>query len=191
MTGWEFIKQGRSAKMTKTISRFSRLILSLSIVLSLCLLLVATLENRYPDVYWARRSLSNANAGASIVKEHNTPELDGITVTLNSTHVEFDVEPIMEGDSVLVPFRAILEAFGAEVGWDSDTQTVSTNKDGLDVSLQIGAPRITANGKTTLLDVAPKIVNERTLVPIRAVSEALGAKVDWDAKTKQVIITTK
>ena len=115
---------------------------------------------------------------------------NSVSVMLNNQKLTFDVPPIMENDRVLVPFRAIFEAIGAEIGWNGDTNTVTAEKGELEMSLQIDNKQITVNGKHITLDVPPRLVGNRTLVPVRAVSECLGATVDWDETKNQVIITT-
>lgn len=102
--------------------------------------------------------------------------------------VTFDVSPTMENDRVLVPMRAIFEVLGATVEWDNDNQTVTAKKDDTEIILKIGSDVIYKNGKGIALDVPVKIVNNRTLVPIRAVSEGLGARVEWNEKTQAVLI---
>lgn len=58
-------------------------------------------------------------------------------------------------------------------------------------TLKIGSQEMTVEGKTTVLDVAPKIENGRTLVPLRAISEALGAEVTWDEQTQTVTVISR
>lgn len=113
---------------------------------------------------------------------------DNIKVTVNGEYVTFDQSPIIENDRTLVPFRAIFEKLGAKVDWDNDTRTVTAVKDGTTITLKIGEKAININGENKELDAASKIVNDRTLVPVRAISEALGCKVEWDGDTKTVII---
>lgn len=113
-----------------------------------------------------------------------------VTVLVDGQHINSDVPAQIINSRTMLPMRAIFEAQGAEVGFDADTKTVTARKDDTTVSLTIGASSITVNGKTQPTDVAPVIVNSRTLVSARYVSEALGNKVDWDANTKTVTITT-
>ena len=110
--------------------------------------------------------------------------------TLNGTPLQFDIPPIVDTEHgrVLVPMRAIFEALGAEVGWDNGTQTATAVKSDKTVSLQIGSPQMRVNNSTVTLDATPQIVLTRTLVPLRAVSEALGATVSWDQATQTVNI---
>lgn len=113
-----------------------------------------------------------------------------IRVTVNGTQLVFDQQPIMENDRVLVPVRAIFEALGATVEWNPENELVTAQKDGQTVKLQIGNRLMTQNGAPVLLDVGPKLVGSRTLVPVRAVSESFGAQVDWIASSLTVVVTT-
>lgn len=103
-----------------------------------------------------------------------------ITVKLDGETLTFDQQPIMQQDRVLVPMRVIFEALGCTVGWEESTRTASAEKDGVVIYLQIDNELMYRNGEEVLLDVAPCQVGDRTLVPIRAVSEALGASVTWE-----------
>ncbi|MGQ9557508.1 MAG: stalk domain-containing protein [Desulfurispora sp.] len=102
--------------------------------------------------------------------------------------MKFDVPPMIENDRTLVPLRAIFEALGAKVDWEEATQTVTATKDDVVIKLTIGSNKASKNGQEVVLDVPAKKVNNRTLVPLRFVSEALGAKVGWDAATFTVSI---
>ena len=114
-----------------------------------------------------------------------------ISVQMDGKALSFDVAPVMQNNRVLVPFRAIFEAFGANVYWYEKTETVTATKGSLNLMLKINNSKMTVNGKEITLDVPPRLVGDRTLVPIRAVSEGLGADVDWDEANNKVIITTK
>ncbi len=114
-----------------------------------------------------------------------------ITVLLNDKDIAFDVLPVKENDRVLVPVRAISESLGAKVEWDNDTSTANIVKDGKNITLQIGNNVMKIGVREITLDVAPKIIDGRTLVPVRAVSEAFEAQVDWNNEYQCVIIKTK
>jgi|GEM_PF-2140852 len=118
------------------------------------------------------------------------PATSDIIVTLNGNRLTFDQPPIIENGRTLVPLRAIFEAMGATVEWDQATQTVTGTKGNTVVKMTIGNPVMTVNGQAITLDVPPKVLNGRTLVPARAVAESFDAKVDWDGTTRTVIITT-
>lgn len=112
-------------------------------------------------------------------------------VVLNGTHLIFDTPPVIDNGRVLIPLRAIFEPLGAAVNWDSTSQTVTAVKGYQTIQLKIGARTASNNGKSIDLDVSAKIVNGRTLVPVRFVSEALGCNVEWAAETQTVIITDR
>lgn len=116
-------------------------------------------------------------------------EQEPIEVLLNGDLVEFaDQAPANIDGRVLVPIRAVAEKMGAEVLWDEQTQTAQVKKDDTNVSLTINNSDITVNGEKKTIDVAPQIIGDRTMLPIRAVVEQFGCTVDWDDDTKSVII---
>ena len=92
-----------------------------------------------------------------------------IKVLLDGTELTFDVPPQLINDRTMVPMRRIFEALGALVQWDEDTQTITAVKDEINVTMQIDQPVIVVSGEEITLDVAPQLVGDRTLVPIRAV----------------------
>lgn len=122
--------------------------------------------------------------------EKNDPEPGVVKVYVNGKRVEFDQQPVIQDGRTLVPVRAIFEALGATVTWDDATKTVTAKKGDVTVNLKIGSTQLFKNGAVAAaLDVPAQIINERTLVPARAVSEAFGANVGWVDATKSVVIT--
>lgn len=113
-----------------------------------------------------------------------------ISVLVNGQRLSLDTDPFIEQDRVLVPMRAIFEAIGAAVDWNAETQTVTGKKGDVEVVLKIGYVNTQVNGRDVTLDVAAKIVNDRTYVPLRFVSESLGATVDWSSSARQVVVNT-
>ena len=122
-----------------------------------------------------------------------------ITVTLDGRAIAFDQPPIAINGRTMVPVRAIFEALGAEVEWDSEDQSVFAYResDGVAVLLYLNdtimayKPGADAEPVAIELDVAPIAVNNRTLVPVRVIAESFNCDVDWNQDTQQVIITTK
>ncbi len=119
------------------------------------------------------------------------PVQNDISVMLNGEKLTFDTAPMLINDRTMVPMRKIFESLGASVNWDESTQTVTANRGGTIIKLQIDSERMTVDGNEKILDAPARLVGDRTLVPVRAISESLGAAVDWDESTQTVIITDK
>lgn len=115
-----------------------------------------------------------------------------ITVFVDGNQLSFDQPPVIIEDRTLVPMRGIFQALGCSIVWSEPTQTV-TAIDGTDVlTLKIGDRGLYKNGELIYtMPVPAQIINDRTLVPIRAVSEALGAQVAWDGTDYIVEIFAK
>ena len=112
-----------------------------------------------------------------------------ITVRLNDKLLDFDVEPQLIDGRTMVPLRTIFEALGAEIEWENTTRTVYAEKDDIVVECSIGNNLMYVNGDVHTMDVAPIIVDGRTLVPARFVAESFGCDVGWDPSTRTVYIT--
>lgn len=95
-----------------------------------------------------------------------------------------DAQPIIVDGRTLVPIRSVAEVLGAQVNWEDSTQTVLIDKGDKHIELTIGSKSPTVNGSPVNLDAPAVIINGRTMVPLRFVSEALGAKVVWDGTVK-------
>lgn len=98
-----------------------------------------------------------------------------------------DVVPFEKDGRTLVPVRFISEGIGAEVGWEEQTGTVSVKEGGKTVKLVIGSRKMDIDGKITTLDVPAETINDRTMLPLRALAEALGRNVFWDERGLIVI----
>lgn len=109
-----------------------------------------------------------------------------IPVFVDGVQISFDQQPIIQDDRTLVPLRGVFEALGATVYWNNDTRSVTAYKDDTTVELAIGSSTMYVNGQPRYLDVAGQIINDRTMVPLRAISEAFGAIVYWDNDTRTV-----
>ncbi len=116
---------------------------------------------------------------------------DKILVYVNGNKVEFDQEPVIRNSRTLVPFRKIFEALGAEVVWYEDTQQVIGKLNDTEVSLVIGEKIMLVNKTdTVMLDTPPVIISSRTMVPLRAISEALGMEVNWNNSNRVITINS-
>lgn len=116
-----------------------------------------------------------------------------LSVYVDGQRVQFpDATPFIDGNNrTMVPVRFVSEALNAEVGWDGALRQVTVTKDSKKIVLTINKPEMQINGVTKVLDCAPLIVDDRTFVPIRFVSEALDAVVEWDGAVRTVYISTK
>ena len=108
---------------------------------------------------------------------------------VNGKKVTLDSPPVIDNGRTLVPFRFIGESIGAKISWDSTKKEVGYVFGDINLTLTIGSNKAVVNNVINMLDVPPKIVSGRTLVPVRFVTETLGAKVNWDANTKTVTVT--
>ncbi|MBS7223980.1 MAG: hypothetical protein KH050_01375 [Clostridiaceae bacterium] len=102
-----------------------------------------------------------------------------------------DVSPVIIESRTFVPMRTIFEALDSDVQWDAKTQTATATKNSSSVSISINNKTAYVNGSATSLDVPAKIVNNRTMVPVRFVSESLNANVRWEKDTQTVYVATK
>ena len=114
----------------------------------------------------------------------------GVKVKLDNSRLEFDVLPIIQDGRTLVPMRAIFEALGADVVWDSETQTITAKNKDATIQMQIGNNTLIKNGQSAQMDVCPQLVDGRTMVPVRAVSDSFNVTVDWDEYTQTVSLFT-
>ncbi len=118
---------------------------------------------------------------------------ENVDILLNGELMTFDdVQPEIISDRTMLPFRKVLEDLGAVVSFDDATRTASAVKGDTTISFSIDSNVITVNdgGETSTIemDVAPVIKNDRTLVPIRFMSEAFGMSVGWDNDYRTAVI---
>lgn len=113
-------------------------------------------------------------------------------VEINGVPGSYDGTPpqIIRG-RVLVPVRSVFEQLGATVMWDAETQVVTAVKEGRRIWMRIGETTAKRDDVPVMLDVPPQILEGRTLIPLRFIGEALGAKVQWNGLERLVLITTE
>jgi len=110
-----------------------------------------------------------------------------VTIIVNGQTMNFTQPPIVRAGRVFVPLRGVFEQLGASVVY-SNGQINATGR-GRSVSLNIGSNQATVDGQPQTMDVAPFIVNATTFVPLRFISQALGASVNWNDSTSTVTIS--
>ena len=116
-----------------------------------------------------------------------------IGVTINGTPVSFDQPPVIINGRTMVPLRAIFEAMGCTVLWDGKTEIASVaTKFGM-MTVGVGSYYISYRNenedRSVYTDVPAQIINNRTLVPVRAIAECTGYNVEWNENTQTVVIT--
>lgn len=122
--------------------------------------------------------------------ESDDETINDIIVKLDKEYIAFDQPPILYHDRTLVPMRFIFQKFGMTVGWDEATMTATAANNDAVISFTIDNNIATVNGKQFVLDTMPLLVNDRTLIPLRFLSENLGYNVEWKETPQEVIITS-
>jgi len=116
-----------------------------------------------------------------------------ISVLVNGEKIETQTPAVIVDGRTLIPLRAVSEALGCDIAWNGDTRGITlTDGDSLyftwidrDYVFKTSA---TALEDTTVMDVPPVIMNDYTMVPLRAISEMFGATVNWDGATSTVTV---
>lgn len=117
-------------------------------------------------------------------------EAQAISVVIDGRQISFDQPPVMLNGNVMVPMRGVFEELGADVKWKSATRTIFATKGTTEIIIQIGSPFASVGGKTQQLAAPAAMIGGSMMVPLRFVSEALGAEVKWDGATKTVAISS-
>ncbi len=116
-------------------------------------------------------------------------QIDNDKAIINGQHKTIEGKPYISSGRTYVPLRVIAEGFGAEVIWVQQTKGINITLGDKVISMQIGSSRAMVNNEIVNLDAPPEIKSGRTFVPIRFVSEMLGAEVEWIQSTRTVRIT--
>jgi len=113
-------------------------------------------------------------------------------MTANGAYLNIDssgTAPVIVNERTVLPIRAIIEAMGGTVGWNNDTRTVSLKYKNTDMEMTIDSTIMKVNGKAVQMDVAPMIINDRTMLPIRYITENIGGQIEWFDTIQAVAIT--
>ncbi|MDD3170083.1 MAG: copper amine oxidase N-terminal domain-containing protein [Eubacteriales bacterium] len=119
---------------------------------------------------------------------------DQISVLVNGKQVVSDVPAVNVSGNIMLPFRAIFNSLGVgddSINWNQSSKSIEVRQGKTYLFLIIGNSGALVNEKMITLNASPFIENGRTYVPVRFVSEALGADVQWDGTTRTVTITKK
>ena len=136
-------------------------------------------------------------AGAQPAPDFGSPPSGRYPILFNDHHVyaKPDVDKqgrvlaaLVRGKTILVPLRSLFEQMGATVSYDPNTRTAVVSKPGSEISVTVGKPEVVINGETRPLDVPPEIYQGAILVPIRVISEGMGAYVQWVPEKRTVVV---
>ena len=128
---------------------------------------------------------------AGVAEAQSAAPAPYVKVFVDGQPVASDVPPVIAAGRVLVPLRGVFYRLGAVVTWDPATQTVLAARGDTSITLRIGDPEARINGQPTLMDVPALLVDGRTMVPLRFISQALGSQVSWDAASTTVQIADR
>lgn len=121
---------------------------------------------------------------------------DNVSVYVDDEQVLFEEQqPVIINERTMIPVRGVLEKMGKTVEWDGDSRSITVSDGQKTVLLTVGNEIIEIaddnDVRTVTLDTAPVIINDKALLPIRAVAEEFGAFVYWQDSIRSVIITTE
>lgn len=113
-----------------------------------------------------------------------------VSVAVDNEMVTFDQQPIIIEGHTMVPVRAVFEQAGAKVEWNQDTQTAIISKGDYYVTLKYGESVMYKNNEAIELESPSVMENDRILVPVRAIAEAMDFAVTWDGHHMLVLVST-
>lgn len=143
-----------------------------------------------------KRFISAISAAAVLVSMAAAPmsvfadEQKSVNVLVNNELVEFDQPPVIIDGSTMVPVRAVFEQAGADVTWDQENQTAMLVRGGYTVTIKLNDTVLYKNGTPVALSVPASIINDRVLIPVRAIGEAMDFSIAWDGYNYTVLVGT-
>ncbi len=133
-----------------------------------------------------------AVAAAGVLSSVTAAADDTVYVYVDNARVTFsDQEPVIVDSRTLVPLRAVFEKAGASVNWNDDTKTATITAGDEVVSVTIDSDVMKRGDSEITLDVPAQIIGDRTMIPVRAISEALDYGVTWNQYQRSVLVSTK
>lgn len=115
--------------------------------------------------------------------EEDIEVLDVDIILSKEANVKFDTPPIIKENRTLVPVRAIVEGFGAQVEWNEERREVMIVKEDQEILLPLDYSGVYVNGEKVQLDTKSEVMNSRTYVPLRFIAEVFGLEVEWHGET--------
>jgi hypothetical protein len=138
-----------------------------------------------------------AQAGSLPPADFGTAPSGEVPILFNDRHVYSKPDRLKEnrvlaalvrGNEILVPLRSMFEQMGATVSYDPASKTADVSKPGSDVKVTVGKPEVVINGESRPLDVPPEIYKGSVVVPVRVISEGMGAYVQWVPDKRIVVV---
>lgn len=142
-------------------------------------------------------AIARAGAQTPPAPDFGTPPSGEVPILFNDQHVYTKPDKLkkgrvlaalVRGQTILVPLRSMFEQMGATVSYNASTKTVDVTKPGADVQVTVGKPEVVLNGETRPLDVPPEIYKGSVVVPVRVISESMGAYVLWVSDKRLVVV---
>jgi hypothetical protein len=138
-----------------------------------------------------------AQTGSPPTADFGSPPSGQIPILYNDHHVYSKPDvlkqgrvlaALVKGGTLLIPLRSMFEQMGATVSWDAGSKTATVSKPGAEVKVTVGKPEVMINGESRPLDVPPMIYQGVVLVPVRVISEGMGAYVQWVPDKRLVVV---
>ena len=144
-----------------------------------------TCNDKYVEVVTSGRDQDDSTTNRKIVIT-----IGATTMAVGTETITLDTPAYINAENYTeLPLRAVSEAFGATVGWDDPSNTVTIMMGQRIVSMTIGSKTMYINGTPVQMNTAPEITNERTFVPVRDLANALGiSKIDWNEASQTVTL---
>lgn len=144
-------------------------------------ILIATFSLINPTIDVSAASNSKLLASQAVVQRDK--------IVINGQQFNFSQTPLVINGTTYVSIDDVLKAFGAQVWWNDQSQTVGINKGNTKIAFVLGSSKARVNGRQ--VEMKPSFVyNGRTMVPLRFVAESLGMTVKWDQATKTTTISS-
>lgn len=140
-------------------------------------------ENRLVGLYVASKS-------HEVYMKRLYASVTSVGLQVNGEPLVGEVEALLVQGRTLVPVRGLFEKIGADVQWHSEARVAEIKKNDMIVRLPLNSNKVTINDELVELDVPAQIIYGRLMVPVRFISEAIGAQVEWDTTTRSVLIRT-
>lgn len=144
-----------------------------------------TVNDSYVEVVTSGRDQDDSTTNRKIVIT-----IGATTMAVGTETITLDTPAYINAENYTeLPLRAVSEAFGATVGWDDPSNTVTIMMGQRIVSMTIGSKTMYINGTPVQMNTAPEITNDRTFVPVRDLANALGiSKIDWNEASQTVTL---